>query len=223
MVNFLLDNEDILFHLEHIDIDRVIQMKEDNFSQAKLYPHAPKDIEDAKESYRMVLGIIGEIAGEFIAPNAPAVDEGGVTLANNEVILHAATQKAMNMLKKADMMGFIIPRQYGGLNMPDTILCMAADILSRADASFLNFGLQQDIAGTINKFASEEQKRKYLPKLCSGEWDSSMILTEPDAGSDLQSVSLKAAQDKNGNWYLNGVKRFITNGCGVLGLVLARS
>jgi alkylation response protein AidB-like acyl-CoA dehydrogenase len=198
-------------------------MKEDNFSQAKLYPHAPKDIEDAKESYRMVLGIIGEIAGEFIAPNASVVDEEGVAFANNEVILHAATQKTMDMLKKADMMGFIIPRQYGGLNIPDTILCMAADILSRADASFLNFGLQQDIAGTINKFASEEQKHKYLPKLCSGEWDSSMILTEPDAGSDLQSVSLKAAQDKNGNWHLNGVKRFITNGCGVLGLVLARS
>jgi alkylation response protein AidB-like acyl-CoA dehydrogenase len=129
----------------------------------------------------------------------------------------------MDMLKKADMMGFIIPRQYGGLNMPATILCMAADILSRADGSFLNFGLQQDIAGTINKFASEEQKQKYLPKLCSREWDSSMILTEPDAGSDLQSVNLKAAQDENGAWRLNGVKRFITNGNGVIGLVLARS
>jgi alkylation response protein AidB-like acyl-CoA dehydrogenase len=107
--------------------------------------------------------------------------------------------------------------------MPNTILSIAADILARADGSFLNLGLQQDNAGTINKFASEEQKEKYLPKLCSGEWDSSMVLTEPDAGSDLQSVNLKATQDENGQWYLNGVKRFITNGCGTIGLVLARS
>jgi alkylation response protein AidB-like acyl-CoA dehydrogenase len=223
MENFLTDNEDILFHLQHIDLDRIIHYKEDNFNQAKLYPHAPKDVEDAKDSYRMVLNIIGEIAGEFMAPHAPEVDEVGPSLANNQVTHHPATQKAMDMLAQADMMGFIIPRQYGGLNMPDTILSMAADILSRADGSFLNFGLQQDNAGTINKFASEEQKQRYLPKLCSGEWDSAMILTEPDAGSDLQSVNLKAVQDADGKWFLNGVKRFITNGCGHIGLVLARS
>jgi alkylation response protein AidB-like acyl-CoA dehydrogenase len=127
------------------------------------------------------------------------------------------------MLAKADMMGFCVSREYGGLNMPSTILSIAAEILARADASFLNFGLQQDIAETIEKFASEEQKKAYLPKLCSGEWDSSMILTEPDAGSDLQAVNLKAVQGPDGIWYLNGVKRFITNGCGTIGLVLARS
>ncbi|MDR2923508.1 MAG: acyl-CoA dehydrogenase family protein, partial [Treponema sp.] len=129
----------------------------------------------------------------------------------------------LDMLAKADMMGFVIPRQYGGLNMPNTILTIAADIVSRADGSFLNFGLQQDNAGTINKFASEDQKTRYLPKLCSGEWDSAMVLTEPDAGSDLQSANLKAVLGEDGQWRLNGVKRFITNGCGTIGLVLARS
>jgi alkylation response protein AidB-like acyl-CoA dehydrogenase len=223
MENFLTDNEDILFQLEHLDLDRIIHLKEENFSQAKLYPHAPKDVQDAKDSYRMVLSIIGEIAGGYMAPNAPAVDEAGPTLANNQVTLHPATKKALDMLAKADMMGFVIPRQYGGLNMPNTILTIAADIASRADGSFLNFGLQQDNAGTINKFASEDQKTRYLPKLCSGEWDSAMVLTEPDAGSDLQSVNLKAVQGEDGQWRLNGVKRFITNGCGTIGLVLARS
>jgi len=223
MENFLTDNEDILFHLEHLDLDRIIRMKEDNFGQAKQYAHAPKDAEDAKESYRMVLSIIGELAGSFVAPNAPAVDETGPTLANNKVTFHPATQKTLDMLAKADMMGFVIPRQYGGLNMPNTILTIAADILARADGSFLNFGLQQDNAGTINKFASEDQKQRYLTKLCSGEWDSAMVLTEPDAGSDLQSVNLKATLGSDGKWYLNGVKRFITNGCGTIGLVLARS
>ena len=223
MENFLTDNEDILFHLDHIDLDRIIQMKEDNFNQAKQYAHAPKDIEDAKDSYRMVLSILGEIAGEFMAPAAPGVDEAGPTLANNQVTLNPATKKALDMLAKADMMGFSLPRQYGGLNMPNTILSIGAEIMARADGSFLNFGLQQDNAQTINKFASEEQKNYYLPKLCSGEWDSSMVLTEPDAGSDLQSVNLKAVQDSEGKWHLNGVKRFITNGCGTIGLVLARS
>jgi alkylation response protein AidB-like acyl-CoA dehydrogenase len=223
MENFLIDNEDILFHLDHLDLNRVIQFREDNFEQAKQFAHAPKDAEDAMDSYRMVLSIIGEIAGEFVAPAAPAVDEKGPTLANNQVTLNPATKKAMDMLAQADMMGFSIPSKYGGLNMPNTILSIAAEILARADGSLLNFGLQQDNAQTINKFGSEEQKDFYLPKLCSGEWDSAMVLTEPDAGSDLQSANLKAVQAADGKWYLNGVKRFITNGCGTVGLVLARS
>jgi 3-(methylthio)propanoyl-CoA dehydrogenase len=223
MENFLTDNEDILFHLDHLDLDRIIHFKEDNFEQAKQFAYAPHDVEDAKDSYRRVLSIVGEIAGDYMAPNAPAVDEAGPTLANNQVTMHPATQKALDMFAKADMMGFVIPRRYGGLNMPNTILSIAAEIVARADGSFLNLGLQQDNAGTINKFASEEQKQAFLPKLCSGEWDSAMVLTEPDAGSDLQSVNLKAVQDADGKWYLNGVKRFITNGCGTIGLVLARS
>jgi alkylation response protein AidB-like acyl-CoA dehydrogenase len=223
MENFLTDNEDILFQLEHLDLDKIIQYKENNFEQAKTYAHAPVDAEDAKDSYKRILNIIGEIAGDYIAPNAPAVDENGPTLMSNQVTLHPATKKALDMLAQADMMGFVIPRKFGGLNMPNTILSIAAEIVARADGSFLNFGLQQDNAGTINKFASEEQKQAYLPKLCSGEWDSAMVLTEPDAGSDLQSVNLKATLSADGKWYLNGVKRFITNGCGTIGLVLARS
>ncbi|MDR0589336.1 MAG: acyl-CoA dehydrogenase family protein [Spirochaetaceae bacterium] len=223
MENFFKDNEDILFHLEHLDLDRIIRLKEEGFREADRYPHAPRDEQDARESYGLVLSIIGEICGEFIAPAAPQVDEEGPTLENNQVRLNPATQKALDMFAQADLMGFGIPRQYGGLNMPTTILSAAAEIIARADASFLNFGLQQDIAETINKFASEEQKQAVLPRLCSGEWGSSMVLTEPDAGSDLQAVNLKAVPGENGTWYLTGVKRFITNGCGTIGLVLARS
>jgi alkylation response protein AidB-like acyl-CoA dehydrogenase len=223
MENFLTDNEDILFHLEHLDLDRIIRFKEDDFAEAPSYAYAPKDEKDARDSYKQVLSIIGGICGGFIAPAAPAVDEEGPTLANNQVTLNPATQKALDMFAQADLMGFCVPRRYGGLNMPTTILSMAAEISARADASFLNFGLQQDIAETINKFGSEEQKQAILPRLCSGEWDASMILTEPDAGSDLQAVNLKAVPGEGGTWYLNGVKRFITNGCGTIGLVLARS
>jgi alkylation response protein AidB-like acyl-CoA dehydrogenase len=223
MENFFKDNEDILFHLEHLDLDRIIRLKEKDFQDAGRYPHAPRDEKDGRDSYGLVLSIIGEICASFIAPAAPAVDEEGPVLENNQVRLNPATQKAMDLFAQAELMGFCLPRQYGGLNMPTAVLCMASEIIARADASFLNFGLQQDIALTINKFASEEQKQAFLPKLCSGEWGSSMILTEPDAGSDLQAVNLKAVPGKDGVWRLSGVKRFITNGCGDIGLVLARS
>ena len=223
MENFLLDNEDILFHLENMDIDRIIKLREDNFKQAEEFSYAPVDLEDAKDSYKKVLNVIGEICGETLAPLASEIDEEGVKLVNGEVEYARGTALVQDMFAQADLMGFCLPRKYNGLNFPSTILSIAAEIVSRADGSFLNFGLQQDIGETLNKFGSEQQKQEVLPKLASGEWGSSMILTEPDAGSDLQAVNLRATQDSNGNWFLNGVKRFITNGCGTVGLVLARS
>lgn len=223
MENFLHDNKDILFHLEHMDLDRVIRLRENDFAEKEKYPHAPKDIEDAKDSYMKILEIIGEICGEVLAPLAPEIDQEGVRIENNDVIYAKGTKEVLDIFAKADLMGFALPRKYGGLNFPTTILAVAAEIVARADASFLNFGLQQDIAETLNKFGSEELKDKYLPLLCSGEYGSSMILTEPDAGSDLMAVTLRAHQGPDGRWYLNGVKRFITNGCGTIGLVLARS
>ncbi len=223
MENFFLDNEDILFQLEHIDLDRVIAYREDNFREAELYPHAPTDVSDAMDSYKKVLSIIGEICGETLEPKAAEIDELGAQLIDGEVVYAPGTKEVQDMFSQADLMGFCMPRKYGGLNFPTTMLTIAGEIVARADASFLNFGLQQDIGETINKFASEEQKADVLPKLCSGEYGSSMILTEPDAGSDLQAVNLRATQDENGNWVLNGVKRFITNGNGKVGLVLARS
>lgn len=223
MENFLLDNEDILFHLENMDIDRIIKMREDDFNESKEFPYAPVDLEDAKDSYKKVLNVIGEICGETLAPLAPEIDEEGVKLVDGEVEYAKGTALVQNMFAQADLMGYCLPRKYNGLNFPAIMLSVAAEIVSRADGSFLNFGLQQDIGETLNKFGSEKQKQEILPKLASGEWGSSMILTEPDAGSDLQAVNLRATQDANGNWFLNGVKRFITNGCGTVGLVLARS
>ena len=223
MENFLKDNEDILFHLEHMDLDRVIRLREDDFKNSDNAPHAPVDIADAKDSYMKVLDMIGAISGENLAPLAAEIDQEGVRLVKGEVQYAKGTQQVLDIFAKADLMGFCLPRKYGGLNFPSTILTIAAEMTSRADASFLNFGLQQDIGETLNKFGSEELKSKYLPRLASGEYGSSMILTEPDAGSDLQAVRLKAHQDAHGNWYLNGVKRFITNGNGRIGLVLARS
>jgi alkylation response protein AidB-like acyl-CoA dehydrogenase len=223
MENFFRDNDDILFHFEHMDIDRIIRLKEDDFSNPDDAPYAPDNLEDARDSYEKVLDMIGEICGENLAPQASDIDAEGVKLINGEVRYAKGTAEVLDLFSKADLMGFCLPRRYGGLNFPSTMLTIAAEMVARADASFLNFGLQQDIGETLNKFGSEELKSKYLPKLASGEFGSSMILTEPDAGSDLQAVRLRAHQEADGKWYLNGVKRFITNGNGTIGLVLARS
>jgi len=221
--NFYRDNPDILFHMENMDISQVIKLKEDNFAEKEECSYAPKDIEDAMDNYDRILEIVGEIAGGFIAGRAPEVDQAGAKFENGEVTYAKGTVEALDRLKKADLMGFTLPRKYGGINVPKTIYSIAIEVIARADASLMNiFGLQE-IADTIYHFGSEDQRRRFLPRFTTGEVMGAMALTEPDAGSDLQSVSLKARQNSEGQWFLNGVKRFIPNGCADVSLVLARS
>ncbi|MCG8568699.1 MAG: acyl-CoA dehydrogenase family protein, partial [Spirochaetes bacterium] len=204
-------------------MDWVIELKEQHFADKDKFEYAPQNIQDAKDSYQRILEIVGDLSGNFIAPLAAEVDEQGAHYENGEVTYAKGTQEALDVLTKADLMGFTLPRKFGGLNCPVTIYSMAIEMVSRADAALMNlFGLQ-DIAETVNKFADENIKELFLPRFCNGEVTGSMALTEPDAGSDLQAVQLKAFQDEDGKWYLNGVKRFITNGCGQISLVLARS
>jgi len=223
MPNFFTDNQDIQFHLKSMDLRDIVALREGDFSEAEEHPHAPLSYDDALDGYRRVLDLVGQIAGDVIAPRAEDVDRVGCHYDNGVVTYAEGTQDAIKALSQADLMGFTLPRKYGGLNMPTILYSMAIEMVSRADAALMTiFGLQ-DIAETINDFASDEQKAKYLPQFASGEVTGAMVLTEPDAGSDLQSVRLKAHQDEDGVWRLNGVKRFITNGCGDVLLVLARS
>ncbi len=223
MENFYRDNPDIGFHLKQMDLSRVVELKEDGFADKDDYLEAPKDLADAIDNYHRVLDIVGEISGSFIAPRARDVDTVGARFKDGEVILAPGTEEAIDRLTKAELMGFTLPRRYGGLNMPKTIYSMATEIVSRADASLMNlFGLQE-IADTIYKFGSEDQRKRYLPRFSSGEVSGAMALTEPDAGSDLQAVMLKARLNDRGKWLLSGVKRFITNGCADVSLVMARS
>jgi 3-(methylthio)propanoyl-CoA dehydrogenase len=226
VANFFLDNDDIQFLFNHIDMAELARLQEDEFAHAAddSSGYAPLDAADAIDNYRRVLEIIGEVAAEVIAPNAEQVDREGNTLNDDgTVTLHPLVQKNLDRLTQADMMGFTLPRKYGGLNCPSLMYTMATEIVSRADTSMMNmFGLQ-GIAETIYAFASDPIRAEILPRFCVGEVTGAMVLTEPDAGSDLQAVRLRATQDEQGNWYLNGVKRFITNGCGEILLVLARS
>ncbi len=223
MPNFFSDNPDRKFHFDNMDLEEIVAMAEEDFSEAGVYSHAPVDHADAWENYRQVLEIVGDLAGNLIAPLAAEVDAEGAHIENGRVRYAAGTQLALDQLSQAELMGLTLPRRYGGLNFPTTIYTMAVEMVSQADASLMNlFGLQ-DIGETVHKFGTDEQKAEFLPQLASGKATGAMVLTEPDAGSDLQAVMLQAYQDDQGGWRLKGVKRFITNGCGDILLVLARS
>ncbi|MDR0973366.1 MAG: acyl-CoA dehydrogenase family protein [Prevotellaceae bacterium] len=223
MANFYIDTPELKHHLTHPMMQRIVELKERNYADKDQFNYAPVDFEDAMDSYNKVLEIVGEICGEIIAPNAESVDHDGPTVSNGRVTYAEGTQKNLNATKQAGLMGISMPRRLGGLNFPNVPYMMAADMVSRSDAGFENLWGLQDCAETIYEFANEEQKQRYIPRICAGE-TMSMDLTEPDAGSDLQSVMLKATyNESDGCWLLNGVKRFITNGDADIHLVLARS
>lgn len=222
MANFYTDNPDLKHHLTHPLMRKIVELKERNYTDAEKFDYAPFNYEDAMDSYDKVLDIVGELCGGLIAENAEDVDHQGPRVENGRVIYADGTQQNLEACRKAGLMGMAMPRRFGGLNFPITPYIMAADIVSRADTGFENLWGLQDCAETIYEFADEDQKQRYITRVCEGE-TMSMDLTEPDAGSDLQSVMLKATQKEDGSWVLNGVKRFITNGDSDIHLVLARS
>lgn len=224
MENFFTDTPDFKFQLEHPIVQKIIRLKERNFEESEKYDYAPLNHEDAIDTYEKILEIVGEICSETIAGNAEGVDLEGPHLVDNEVIYAKGTNADYKALYDAGLIGMALPRKYGGLNFPLLPYVMAAEMVARADAGFANIWGLQDCAETINEFGSEEQKEKYLPRFTRDGATAAMVLTEPDAGSDLQSVKLKATFDEKENfWKLNGVKRFITNGDADISLVLARS
>ncbi|MDD5599367.1 MAG: acyl-CoA dehydrogenase family protein, partial [Victivallaceae bacterium] len=223
MANFFTENKDLQFTLANLDLKEAVVLRENNYELAKEFDVAPRNYADAQDNFKRVLEVVGEICAENIAPRSTEVDENGPHFENGVVTYYPLTVQNIKDLNDAGVSGAMLGHKYGGLNFPCSIYTMMTEMVSRADASLQNlFGLQ-DIAETISEFGSDEQKDKYLPLFARGEVDGSMDLTEPDSGSDLQSVRLRAHQDENGQWLLNGMKRFITNGCAKVHLVLARS
>jgi len=235
MANFYRNNKDIQFLFRHIDLGKLAEISEQDFKFSAEFDYAPTNANEAILNYDMVLDSLGQLSGEFIAPRAEDVDrQGNILNEDGSVTRPKEIEESLEKLAQAEVMGFTLPYQFGGLNFPNLVYSMAIEIVSRADAALMNiFGLQ-GIAETINAFASDEIKRKYLPAFAAGKVTGAMVLTEPDAGSDLQSVKTsghkvneeqpaRVYQDAEGNWFIRGVKRFITNGCGEILLVLARS
>ena len=222
MANYYSDHPEIEFHLNHPLMKRVVDLKERNYAEKDQVEDAPVNYEDAIENYKRLLDITGDVAGNIIEPNSESVDQEGPHLENGRMIYASKTFENLEATRKAGLWGLSMPRRYGGLNLPNAVFSMASEIISAADAGFQNIWSLQSCIDTLYEFGSEEQRQKYIPRICAGE-TMSMDLTEPDAGSDLQRVMLKATQDADGTWRLNGVKRFITNGDSDIHLVLARS
>ena len=222
MANYYTDHPEIAFHLNHPLMKRIVELKERNYADKENFDDAPVNYEDAIENYKRILDITGDVAANIIEPNSESVDLEGPHLENNRMIYASKTFENLDATRKAGLWGISMPRRYGGLNLPNITFSMLSEVISAADAGFQNVWSLQSCIDTLYEFGSEEQRQKYIPRIAAGE-TMSMDLTEPDAGSDLQRVMLKATQDADGTWRLNGVKRFITNGDSDIHLVLARS
>ncbi|MBN1766595.1 MAG: acyl-CoA dehydrogenase family protein [Sedimentisphaerales bacterium] len=224
MPNFYTDNDDIRFLFRYYELAKLAKIMEGDFSESGRFAWAPASAEEAVDNYDRILDTIGQLSGDYIDPRAEGIDQAGNTLNPDGTVSYApGMQENLQRLSEAEVMGFILPHRFGGINCPSLMYCMSNEIVSRADASLMNIYGLQGISETINAFASEEIKQEYLPGFAEGKLTGAMVLTEPDAGSDLQAVNLRAYQDEEGQWFLHGVKRFITNGCGEVLLVLARS
>lgn len=223
MANYYSDHPELEFHLHHPLMKRIVDLKERNYEDKDKFEDAPVDYEDAIENYKRILDICGDVAANIIEPNSESVDLEGPHLENGRMVYASKTVENMDAARKAGLWGISMPRRYGGLNLPNTTFSMLSEVIAAADAGFQNIWSLQSCIDTLYEFGSEEQRQKYIPRVCAGE-TMSMDLTEPDAGSDLQRVMLKATySEKDGCWLLNGVKRFITNGDSDIHLVLARS
>ena len=166
MANFYTDNKALQYHLRHPLMKQIVALRERDYTQSEKFDYAPLDFEDAMDSYERVLDIIGEVCGDIIAPNAKDVDLEGPHHENGRVRYAKGTEENLKALNQAGLMGITLPRQYGGLNMSSIPYIMAADMVSRADAGFVNVWGLQDCAETINEFASEDQKERFLPRTC---------------------------------------------------------
>ena len=223
MANYYTDHPEIAFHLEHPLMKRIVELKERNYADAAAHADAPVNYEDAIENYKRILDITGDVAANIIAQNAEAVDQEGPHLIDNRMHYASKTLENIEATRQAGLWGVSMPRRYGGLTLPNVVFSMLSEVIAAADAGFQNIWSLQSCIDTLYEFGNEEQRQKYIPRICAGE-TMSMDLTEPDAGSDLQRVMLKATFDEKENcWRLNGVKRFITNGDSDIHLVLARS
>jgi hypothetical protein len=222
--NFFLDNPDLQLRLAQLDLREVLELKEKGYTESDVYPTAPRTYADAVDSYRIVLEILGEICGERVAPRAAEADDEGAHWADGEVTYAAATLDAIEALRRAELFGAMLSREYGGLNLPESIYQMMVELVARAESGLMTVYGLQEIASSLEEYGDAETKARILPRFARGEVSGAMVLTEADAGSDLGSVATRATlNEATGTWRLNGVKRFITNGLADVSLVLARS
>ncbi len=179
------------------------------------------DVEDERAALVEILGTAARI-GEALAPEMRAGWVQEARLENGEVVHPEHIRKAYRTLVDAGLVSFGVEEQYGGFGLPVLVTNMILQIIARADAGLMTIiGLQAGVAEDIQLYASDELKRRHLPRFASGEVTGAMDLTEPSAGSDLGGITTRATE-VDGKIVLDGLKIFITNGGSEIHLVLAR-
>jgi 3-(methylthio)propanoyl-CoA dehydrogenase len=223
MPNYFADTPDLGTILEGLDLSDIVRMLEKGYTEHQHHDLAPADLDEALAGYRAALELVGDLAGNVIAPLSASIDGEGAVLVDGEVRYAAGSVEAYRRLAEAGMAGVIMPRRHGGLNFPATVYVMMIEMVSRADASLMTMFGYQDVGEAIAHYGPEEAAGRLLPGYCAGETMAAMVLTEPGGGSDIAATRLRAFQDPSGQWRLRGTKQFISNGNGGVLLVLARS
>jgi alkylation response protein AidB-like acyl-CoA dehydrogenase len=218
--NFFATNKDLLFTFDHVvpwnDIVPVIDEKLTD-------PAGPATTEEAVDLYREALTLVGEYAGNEIAGRAREVDEAGAWHRDGAIGVPEPLRRNLEGLKGLGVAGLSVPREYGGESFPFTVSSMVLEMISRACAStMVQYAFFLSPATMLLRFAPDDLKREYVPKLAAGEISGSVAMTEPQAGSDVGRVATTARQ-VDGEWRVSGRKQFITNGSGDICIVLARS
>ncbi len=181
----------------------------------------------SNEILESILKEAGKFAKEVLAPINTLGDKEGATLENGVVRLPTEFQEAYEKFVSNGWGSVTGSKKYGGQNLPWFVVMALNEIWQSANMSFAdNLMLTQGAVELLEAHGSEEQKKKILPKLISGEWSGTMNLTEPQAGSDLSSIKTKALKD-NDNYIIMGNKIYITHGDqnmskNIIHLVLAR-
>ncbi|QDE65888.1 butyryl-CoA dehydrogenase [Myxococcus xanthus] len=188
--------------------------------------HAPfGDLDET--AARQMLQMFAQLSTNELAQSFEEPEHNPPKLENGEVTLPPGLKKAMNAFFDAGMHLLEQPPHLGGLGAPPSLGWAAFELLVGANASLAFYTLGNLLARIIDRLGTDAQKQRFLPHMLDRRWGGSMVLTEPDAGSDVGAARTKARRVSDTVWEIEGVKRFITNGDSdmsenIIHMVLAR-
>ncbi len=200
MAQMLADRRDIRFVLHEL------------YEIGNLSNH-PKFEEFNAKMADMVVNEVRNLALKELHPLWKTGDEEGCNFDGGKVTTPEGFKQAWDLLVEGEWLAMDRVEEYGGQGMPVTVAMAAREYLISSNMALMMFGILTHGAGRIIEiFGTKQQKELYLKKVYTGEWGASMMLTEPEAGSDLSNLTTTATRNDDGTFTLSGVKIFITGG-----------
>ena len=191
------------------DIDFVLyeQLKVDEFSKHELYA------DFNKKSVDLIVSEARNLAVKEILPTRKEGDELGCTFENGKVTVPELFRKPFDLLCEGEWTAMPEDPEYGGQGMPRSVSMAAAEYFNGANYAFMMYsGLTHGAGKLVEAFGTDEQKRIYLKNMFTSKWGGTMLLTEPDAGSDVGALTTKAVKNPDGTYNITGQKIFISSG-----------